>query len=451
MSFLATLGILLIASPCLASLFKIPFLRRQNRALRIPLSLLRYLVTSLVLSLSATAAILPLLYLMKAEIFIFAFLSNLVFTPLFSILLFLLPLFFVALPIAPLMTGIAWTIDRITVGVFSLALWGRGMSDLSFSLDYPFMPWLILLLFCALAFLLLKRLSAYLPMIPILCFFLVANLGIVIAERPLRQSESLYYYTNQTNDSLIISHEKKALVIDFSASSSFLSDSFDQVKERHPSFRADTLMLTSCHNNHLRALTELLEDGEIANLVLPKDDENAVLFASLAENEGIAVSFYTPGDTIFWNSIALTTYPDRSKNSVAALDIKLAHKSLLYLKENAPMLFDIRFGPLAKHRDVIFLGASGSPADGYPFVFDADIVVQGTDFDYVRQTDGMTLLHGATHNKKPTHDGTKCAIVCRFCIVSKNAKPPLVRVFLYRYKICCFLCAARKHRELSEP
>ena len=394
LSFAATLGILLIANPVLTNLFKKPFFHQK----RIPSRLFSYAVQSIIssfaLSLSATAFILPILYVMNSKVVIFTFLSNLVFTPFFTLLLGCIPLVFLCLPfpvLLPLLTG---SFNLLSKAVNALATAGHGFASLSFSLNYPFMPFLILLLLITLGVLMVKKKHSFLPLALILLFFVTANIGIAIADSTWQHKERVYYHTNQTSDSLLLYHDTKGMVIDFSYSSQFILESFETIENEFPSVKTDTLMLTNCRAAHIQIVKTLIERDSIRHLLLPKGSDNAEKLYQYAQGTGIDVIYYTPKDTVLWNDIALATHKDKTEYNVSAIEIKLANKKLLYLKENAPTIFDIRFGVMDQQYDVVFYGAFGLKSKSDPYVFKADTVVQGNTEDYIKETEETTLLYG---------------------------------------------------------
>ncbi|MBO7739936.1 MAG: hypothetical protein J6S34_00260, partial [Clostridia bacterium] len=63
-------------------------------------------------------------------------------------------------------------------------------------------------------------------------------------------------------------------------------------------------------------------------------------------------------------------------------------------KENAPTIFDIRFGPMERHHDVVFYGGFGLKSKYEPYTFKADTVVQGNTGDYIKEDEKTTLLYG---------------------------------------------------------
>lgn len=403
LSFAATLGILLVANPILANLFKKPFFHQKRPLARLASYAVQTFASSFVLSLSAIAFILPILYAMNSDVVIFTFLSNLVFTPFFTLLLGCIPFFFLFLPFSFLLSALAHVISWLSQAVYSLAAESGGVASLSFSLGYSFMPFLMLLLFIALGVLIAKKKYNFLPLAAILLFFLAANLGIQITDFQGQNREMVYYHTNGTSDSLLLCYGTKGMVVDFSYSSQFILESFDAVGAELPFVQTDTLMLTNCRASHIKAVETLIERNCIRHLLLPKGSENAEKLYQYAKDANIDVIYYDPDDTVYWNHIALATHQDSTAYNVSALEITLSSKNLLYLKENAPTNLNVRFGPLAKHHDVIFYGAFGLEAKHYPYLFDADTVVQGNTGDYLEENDQTTLLYGdylVTDNKK---------------------------------------------------
>lgn len=394
LSFAATLGILLVANPILTKLFKKPFFHPKRLSARALSYALQSVISSFALSLSATAFILPILYMMMSEVVVFTFLSNLVFTPFFTLLLGCVPFLFLCLPFPVLLPILIWCVDLLSRIVYALATASHGFASFSFSLNYPFMPYLILLLFVSLGVLIVKRKYNILPLALILLFFLTANIGIAITDSTLQHKETVYYHTNQRSDSLLLYHDTKGMVIDFSYSSQFMLESFETIETEFPSVRTDTLMLTNCRAAHIKTVKTLIERDSIRHLFLPKGSKNAEKLYQYAQGTGIDVIYYTPQDTLSWNGITLATYCDKTEYNVSAIEVQLSHKKLLYLKENAPTIFDIRFGPMERQYDVVFYGGFGLKSKYDPYTFKADTVVLGNTGDYLEKSEKTTLLYG---------------------------------------------------------
>ena len=394
LSFAATLGILLLANPILTHHFRKPFFHPKRVPSRLFVYAAKSVISSLALSLSATAFILPILYIMNSDVVVFTFLSNLIFTPFFTLLLYCVPFLFLCLPFPVLLPLLTFSVNLLSKAVYALATAGHGFASLSFSLNYPFMPYLILLLFVALGILIVKKKYTILPLALIVLFFVSANMGIAITNRTLQHQEMVYYHTNQKSDSLLLYYNTHGMVIDFSYSAQFMLESFETIENEFPSVKTDTLMLTNCRAAHIKTVKTLIERDSIRHLLLPKGSENAEKLYTYAKDTGINVTYYLPNDTVFWNGISLATHPDKTDYNVSAVEIELSHKKLLYLKENAPTIFDIRFSVMERYHDVVFYGGFGLKSDYSPYVFNTDTVVQGSTGAYIQEQENTALLYG---------------------------------------------------------
>ena len=394
LSFLATLGILLMANPILTKLFQKRIFYQERWLPRILSSAAKSVISSLALSLSATAFILPVLYAMKSKVVVFTFLSNLVFTPFFTLLLYCVPALFLCLFFPVLIPLLTWIVNLLADIIYALATGGKSFASLSFSLNYRFMPWLILLLFISLALFILKKKYNLLPLLMVVLFFITANVGISITNYTQRNSEMVYYHTNNRSDSLLLYTDQRGMVVDFSYSAQFILESFDTIENEFPSVKTDTLMLTNCRAAHVKTVKTLIERNGIRHLFLPQGNANAEKLYQYLKERDFDVIYYTPQDTLFWNDISLTTYQDKTYYNVSAVEIKLSHQKLLYLKENAPTIFNIRFGVMQDYHDVVFYGGFGLKSRYDPYHFNAPIVVQGHLGDYLEENKDSTLLFG---------------------------------------------------------
>ena len=394
LSFLATLGILLVANPILNRLFQKRIFCQEKLIPRLFSYASKSVISSFALSLSATAFILPILSIMDSDVVVFTFLSNLVFTPFFTLLLGCVPALFLCLFFPILIPLLTWCVNLLSKAVYALATSGKGFASLSFSLDYPFMPYLILLLLVSLGIFVLKKKYNFLPLLMVLLFFISAGIGITISNRSWQNQELMYYHTNTRSDSLLFYKDGNGMVVDFSYSAQFILESFDKIEHEFPTVQTDTLMLTNCRAAHIKAVKTLIERDGIRHLLLPKGSENAEKLYQYALEKGLDVLYYTPQNTIYWNDIRLITHQDKTDYNVSAIEVLLNHNSLLYLKENAPTIFDVRFGLMDQHHDIVFYGGFGLKSRYEPYRFNADIVVQGNTGDYIQESEETTLLYG---------------------------------------------------------
>ncbi len=363
LSFLATFGILTLAAPVLHAIFQryriddtMQFTKRLTRRIT------RAFISASILTLAANAFILPLLLLVSGSVFVLAPLSNLIFAPLFTLLLYLIPIFLLTCKI-PLAGGIVTLlVEMLSNGILSLSYLAVPLKHFTFSLDYRFVPYLTALVAAvAIPFLFFNKKK--LALVVLSSVFLLIPLGAAIDTLSLQNVESVSYLSDGTNDLVFIEYETRRLAIVFSYSDSFVKNTIGNGKLTSPSVKCDTLMLANPSEKQTLLIYGLWEAGLIKHLILPQNDDSTDSLTYFAEKLGITVTRYAAGDTVIYNGIAIETHA-ATTNDTYALSIALKDKTLLYIRENAPNDFDIRFGILKKHHDVLIRGAYGSEMKG---------------------------------------------------------------------------------------
>ena len=387
LSFAATLGILLIALPVGEGIRELSFFRERRPLARA----IERVILAAVITLSANATVLPVLLMAEGSVFAFAVLSNLIFAPLFTLLLWAMPIFLLTAFIPYLSTVVIFLVDKLASLIFLLAQWGGDLGELQFSLSYVFMPFLILAMLIALVILLLKRKRLSLAL-PVVAFFLLASLGVGIANATLKQDEAVFFQFNGKNDAVTVSYEDMAMMIDFSGSAVFTKESFLATHPHNPSIQPQVLMLTSVTAHHVAVLQDLLPYGRLTHLILPKSSPMAKTLGDLAQNSGVTVSYYTKKEMVTFEGIAVIPHYNGDSTSPSALEITLTNKSLVYLKENAPNQLDIRLGILAEHHDVILYGGYGATPDHTPIDLVADVIVDGNGNQNLRHRPDVIYL-----------------------------------------------------------
>ncbi|MBQ7364047.1 MAG: ComEC/Rec2 family competence protein [Clostridia bacterium] len=391
LSFLSTLGILTLASFLLSRLKATKLYRSAPTRLR---EALRTAITSLlsatVTTFSATVMITPILYLMSGEIFLLSPLSNLIFAPFFTLLLYLMPLYLLALPIPFVAKGIPVLIELVSAVLFRLAEVGEALSPLSYSLNYGFVPYLLAGI-AILALLLFAAKRTRLAIVSLALVFFLIPIGIAIDNSILTERETLAYYTDGKNDLVSVSFEDRRMLVVFSASGNFIKRTVDSAEFDTPSVRTDTLLLSEIRPTHIPLIRELSDSGDIRHLIIPANTEYSLYLESYAKHLGFSVTLYTPNDGICYNGITITTYAADGKTVAASF--ALEGRSLLYLKENAPNAFDIRFGVMQEHHDTVILGCYGGTLKGTLYL-SADTVWEYQKRGYVVPLPHQTLSYG---------------------------------------------------------
>ncbi len=384
MSFSATLGIVTLSPIILEKLSLEKLNIKGGYVKQAGIRALFFVASSSAVTFSATGAILPVLYLADGELFLIAFISNIIFTPLLTLLLFLIPLFFITYPIPFLsdsLSGLLVLTEKLTL---FLARLGKYTESFNFSLAYPFVA--ILLAIAALVFVIMAIASRKycklksLLLLPILLFTIALPIGVGISDKALEKSESIFYFSDENKDALIITKGSKSLIVDFSTSNSFVKKALANASYADASIKADTLMLTSLRISFVSLIEELSERYEIKNLIIPEyNGDTANEIKSVAESFGINVIGYTQSSDISWCGISLSAY---GKSYTQALSFEIANEKLLYLCGGATDNIDIILGPCKKEYTTVIFGAYKSPPEVTPIRVYADRIVYGTNSSF---------------------------------------------------------------------
>lgn len=363
LSFSATLGILTLASPSMKALYqKFPIYDEEKGILTALRRLARAIASAAILTLSASAYCLIFLVALSGELFLLSPLSNLIFAPLFTLLLWLTPLFLITAAI-PIVSGIpTLLIELLSRLVLFLSRIAKPLEVLTFSLDYRFVPYLIALLsLVALVFLFFGKRKSALAVLS--AFFLLLPIGAGIDYAITQNSERVAYLSNGTSDILLIESKTHRLAVVFSHATSFPKRSIENGSLTTPSAKTDTVLFATPTNQSTSLLYELWQEGSVSHILLPDNAQSSASLAAFAQELGLSVTRYTPNDTLLYNGIPIKTYAS-SGGETYALTVTLSQKSVTYIRENAPNDFDIRFGILKEPLDILIHGAYGDKMKG---------------------------------------------------------------------------------------
>ena len=284
LSFFATLGILTVALPAFDKLrdvlkFKPAF----------------YIVSLEIASLSAILFTLPYSLFVFHGLSLLSPLTNLIFIPLFTLLVYLLPplilsgfIPFIALPFVFAYEALAKSTLQLSSGISGTA--GGLFIDLSGKLLFVCGSVALISSLLCLVFFRKKRIA----LLPVFCFLALAVTVNMTALGSGSGGFELSGITEKGSDALLIKASGKTALIDNSAGGySFLSSCFD-CAESDSSGRTGMLMITHYHSAMPSSLDRLTSKQNIENLVLfiPKEgdrDSEGILdsLLALAEERGI--------------------------------------------------------------------------------------------------------------------------------------------------------------------
>ena len=341
------------------------FLPRRRGWLSVPLFAARYLLSSLFVSLSATLAILPVLWLCFGEMSLLTPLSNLVLVPL-AVPLLVSALLTLALPIAPF----AW-VGR-SLGDLALFLAGklsalRGM----LSLRYAFVPYIFIPLIALTALLLLLDLRRFKAFVlsPALVAAAAFAICLAVCNAAGKESIDLCYRRAGQNEGIVLMQNGDAVLCDSSNGSLTQLRADWAIAREHGATEAQTLMLTHYHARMTAAVSRFSQSVIVRELWLPEPvtEADGEIFADLyaiAQKRGLAVRVYAYDTalSIFEDgeiSVSYPLYEARSTQPAQAIGARFGDTAVCY--------HTAALSEFARHADVthdcnadaLILGAHG--------------------------------------------------------------------------------------------
>jgi len=305
---------------------------------------LQSLSNFLLLSVCVVLFRLPLTCLLFGQVSLLAPLSCVVFTPLATILLWMLPILLLISP-SPLFTGILLPAVRLILN-FTITLAGKlsQLRGICASLLYPFAPILTIAIFCFILWALCadKR-NRLIPIISTTTAVLVL-IGSIAGWRALHadQTTASMVSNNVTatraekNDAIVITSGEDTLLIDNSAGGfSNFRQGIAAAKKCY-STEIEAVMLTHPHKKHIQSLEKLWNQQRVRQIWIP--NENTEINYQLCEKAaaaGIKIVTYTPGETLSFGNAQVTTYEskflERSVQPIVRVDITANGERMIYL------------------------------------------------------------------------------------------------------------------------
>lgn len=298
----------------------------------------------LLLSICVVLFMLPLNCLLFGQFSLLAPLSCVAFTPLATVLLWMLPILLLISP-SPLFTGILlpavqWILD-ITITLAGKLSELRGICV---SLQYPFAPILTIAIFCFILWAFCaspgKRL---LPVISTATAVLVL-LGSIVGWRILHADQTIAAMVSnnvtavraEKNDAIVITSGEDTLLIDNSAGGFSIFRQGIASSEKCYCTEIEAVMLTHPHKKHVTSLEKLWNQQRVRQIWIPNEDtEICYQIYEKASAAGIKIVTYTPGETLSFGNAQVITYEngflERSVQPIVRVDITASGERMIYL------------------------------------------------------------------------------------------------------------------------
>ena len=335
-------------------------------------------ISSLIVSASVFAVTLPVSWLYSDEISVVSPLSNLLFIPLVSLVLTLLPVLLILSPVTKLYVLAAKPVSALISAVLDLAEYFGRLRGVTVSTAVPLFPAVAAVIIGALV------LSAFVEKKKrkYCAFAVAAAIAVLFASVAIMRTLSsdctaIVMTAHKSNDEFVVISDNKTLLIDVSDGS--FSSVLPAIDAMHGATycELDALMLTHLHSRHTATVRKLMRQMRIGTLILPLpiSDTDAGVYESLsliAESAGCEVVSYdrqSPEDIPFASCvISPTEYVTLSRSSHPVITFSvIADKTFAYLggASNEPGLSGVT--DLLSSADVLCFGAH-SPVYKLPLI-----------------------------------------------------------------------------------
>ncbi len=297
-------------------------------------------LVSLLTTLAAQAfSFIPMLIFFDS-ISIVSLLSNLLVSPIITVLLFAVPLLLLVSKFSFIATGIGYVLDIITglliktVGVLS------SIPNALISLDHPFTVYTFIAIAfgVALIFVLRKR---YAYIMPFLCWFVTFLTVFFCYNLALVNNCEAVFFSEASSDAVFIRDIKGSIYIDLGKGSGASEDrAFDMIKSVIYSNELDYWVITDYTNSIVRAGNDYMNEFYIRNICIPTPYDSiseaaAREFEYYAVNEGVNIRYYDYAKRFEINGIGVCVYePVRFENSsvfIPSADIYYGERKISYI------------------------------------------------------------------------------------------------------------------------
>ena len=297
------------------------------------------------LSVCVVLFMLPLTCLLFGQVSVLAPLSCVIFSPLATMLLWMLPLLLLTSP-SPLFTGLLLPIVRwicdLTIDLYAAL---SVLRNVCISTYYPFAPLLTIAVFCFVLWALAARKGK--RRVPVSCTVatLLVLSGCIVGWRTAHADQTAAVMINSgmdngtwtaKNDGLVVTQGEHALLIDITAGGYAALRRGADVSKPLYCTEIEAVMLTHLHNKHIEPLEKLWKREMVRQIWIPDEDtETAYRLYEKAAAAGVEIVTYTPGEILSFQGARIVTYEskylDRSVQPIIRLDVEAGASRLVYL------------------------------------------------------------------------------------------------------------------------
>jgi len=380
LSFFATLGLIVGITASREALGHLTDKLNGRPVSALAAKALRYLVTLIITTLSATLAIAIFAWLFFGELSVVTLLANIVLVPAATLLLAGV-LLFLACQGVPAAAGIAARLIRlVSRGMLDFCAYFSGKEYAVVTLRYAFAGVIIIAMTVALAVLCVIRLRRkWIMLLPPVAAAAAFSICLAVYSSANAGNLSLTYLSEKKNEMLLLTSQGDAVICDISDGSRSNIGLALASADREGVSEIQVYMLTHYHQKHIASTEWLLMSEIVRELWLPepRDEREYGVMLSLvyiAGEQGCKTVVYKPGTplVVFGSGVLVadTAYIKRSTHPTVVLSLEYGDGKFTYVGTSMQesSLYPAASEHIAASRDIVF-GTHG-PVTKTPFSYD---------------------------------------------------------------------------------
>lgn len=304
-------------------------LKRKSRIIKMLLTVLETVILTSLINLCT----LPITWLYFGEASLLAVLSNIIFIPLITLLMYVTIAYLVLYPLivfTPILAAVLNVFGGILnwlAGLLASANWAVQ------SINYPFAVYFLIPI-CLLLILLPILKSKHRMISLVMATVLVCSMFVTIKviEYTEKTDIGFTYVTSGKNDGFVVKSDGGALICDISDGSySFCRKLTDEVTLMHLS-EVRALLLTHYHSKHVQLVSRVIENEVLRSILLPEpvDEREEGIYNSVvdvADRAGVEIITVPRGGSFSFGDAIITvydrTYLSRSTHPITAVKIDM--------------------------------------------------------------------------------------------------------------------------------
>lgn len=334
--------------------------------------LISYFLFSLLTSVASIILTLPIICAYFGELSVIAPISNLVFIPLFTVLLYAAPIILIAFPAPHFLRVVVSAVKPLFTFTIKFAEIAA-RDEFLISLKYPFATFLSLAVTASAVVLFLSKKRVKLIALSALMIFSSAFAVDIALCRTIADKEvNIYTLNRKKSDAIVVISDSHALIIDISDGSYSAVSGALNCAEENAVVTVDAYMLTHYHKKHVAQIRKIASSHTVRELWLPppqsdSDISIAESLTELADEMGITVFQYGRGENerieFHDASICVCDYVKLKRSTHPVITLAISAKGMTYLYIGSSALESDISLDFASRRltaaDHIYIGAHG--------------------------------------------------------------------------------------------